>query len=220
MGHSRPLEPRWRLTAPWMPCAWTATVYAAWTLQRLRRRADWTHPLRSQPLRREWGSRSCRVIVSGQQFRRSRAVSRRQPNLTPRARPHTLRSEHSVRSRAFHRLAANSAYVDAKYGASGFCSRMSPGKSLSSQTIVSISWRSVEMLHGGRASITSVWARRGFASVASFGHAFRQVLGITPGEFEPRGRGRVSGWAAGQLSKCSLTLQISPSRDVVRLLAR
>ena len=48
---------------------------------------------------------------------------------------------------------------------------------------------SVEMLDGGRASITSVSARLGFASVASFGHAFRQVLGIAPGEFVSRGAG-------------------------------
>jgi AraC-like DNA-binding protein len=48
---------------------------------------------------------------------------------------------------------------------------------------------SVEMLDGGHASITSVSARLGFASVASFGHAFRQVLGIAPGEFVNRGAG-------------------------------
>ena len=45
---------------------------------------------------------------------------------------------------------------------------------------------SVEMLDGGLASITSVSARLGFSSAAAFGHAFRQVLGITPGEFMSR----------------------------------
>jgi len=45
---------------------------------------------------------------------------------------------------------------------------------------------SVEMLDGGRATIASVSDRSGFSSVASFGHAFRQVLGIAPGEFMSR----------------------------------
>lgn len=45
---------------------------------------------------------------------------------------------------------------------------------------------SVEMLDSGRASIGSVSARLGFSSAAAFGHAFRQVLGITPGEFANR----------------------------------
>ena len=45
---------------------------------------------------------------------------------------------------------------------------------------------SVEMLDSGRRSITSVAARLGFSSAAAFGHAFRQVLGIAPGEFMNR----------------------------------
>ncbi len=35
---------------------------------------------------------------------------------------------------------------------------------------------------GGRASVKQVAARLGFSSPAAFGHAFRQVLGMTPGE--------------------------------------
>jgi AraC-like DNA-binding protein len=45
---------------------------------------------------------------------------------------------------------------------------------------------SVEMLDGGRAPVTVVAARLGFSSAAAFGHAFRQVLGIAPGEFATR----------------------------------
>jgi len=45
---------------------------------------------------------------------------------------------------------------------------------------------SVEMLDSGQESITSVAARLGFSSAAAFGHAFRQVLGIAPGEFMNR----------------------------------
>jgi AraC-like DNA-binding protein len=45
---------------------------------------------------------------------------------------------------------------------------------------------SVEMLDNGLASVSQVAARLGFSSAAAFGHAFRQVLGITPGEFTSR----------------------------------
>ncbi len=45
---------------------------------------------------------------------------------------------------------------------------------------------SVEMLDSGRSSIAAVAARLGFAGAASFGYAFRQVLGLTPGEFVRR----------------------------------
>jgi AraC-like DNA-binding protein len=45
---------------------------------------------------------------------------------------------------------------------------------------------SVEMLDSGRASVSVVAARLGFSSAAAFGHAFRQVLGIPPGEFTKR----------------------------------
>jgi AraC-like DNA-binding protein len=45
---------------------------------------------------------------------------------------------------------------------------------------------SVEMLDGGRTSVSVVAARLGFSSAAAFGHAFRQVLGIPPGEFMNR----------------------------------
>ncbi len=45
---------------------------------------------------------------------------------------------------------------------------------------------SVEMLDGGRLPVSVVAARLGFSSAAAFGHAFRQVLGITPGEFGVR----------------------------------
>jgi AraC-like DNA-binding protein len=45
---------------------------------------------------------------------------------------------------------------------------------------------SVEMLDSGLAPVTAVAARLGFSSVAAFGHAFRQVLGIPPGEFMRR----------------------------------
>ena len=48
---------------------------------------------------------------------------------------------------------------------------------------------SVEMLDSGRTSVTAVSARLGFSSAAAFGHAFRQVLGITPGEFMSRPAG-------------------------------
>ena len=45
---------------------------------------------------------------------------------------------------------------------------------------------SVEMLDSGRTSVSQVAARLGFSSAASFGYAFRQVLGIAPGEFVHR----------------------------------
>jgi AraC-like DNA-binding protein len=45
---------------------------------------------------------------------------------------------------------------------------------------------SVEMLDSGRASVSVVASRLGFSSAAAFGHAFRQVLGIPPGEFMNR----------------------------------
>jgi AraC-like DNA-binding protein len=45
---------------------------------------------------------------------------------------------------------------------------------------------SVEMLDSGRTSVSLVAARLGFSSAAAFGHAFRQVLGIAPGEFMNR----------------------------------
>lgn len=45
---------------------------------------------------------------------------------------------------------------------------------------------SVEMLDSGRMPISEVAARLGFSSAAAFGHAFRQVLGIAPGEFSNR----------------------------------
>jgi AraC-like DNA-binding protein len=45
---------------------------------------------------------------------------------------------------------------------------------------------SVEMLDSGRTSVSVVAARLGFSSTAAFGHAFRQVLGIPPGEFMNR----------------------------------
>jgi AraC-like DNA-binding protein len=48
---------------------------------------------------------------------------------------------------------------------------------------------SVEMLDSGRTPVSAVAARLGFSSAASFGHAFRQVLGITPGEFMSRPAG-------------------------------
>lgn len=41
----------------------------------------------------------------------------------------------------------------------------------------------VATLADGRASIKQVSARLGFASVAAFGHAFRQIMGTTPSEF-------------------------------------
>ena len=41
----------------------------------------------------------------------------------------------------------------------------------------------VEALGGGNVSIKQIAARTGFASAAAFGHAFRQVMGVTPGEF-------------------------------------
>ena len=45
---------------------------------------------------------------------------------------------------------------------------------------------SLEMLDSGLASVSQVAARLGFSSAAAFGHAFRRVLGITPGEFTGR----------------------------------
>jgi AraC-like DNA-binding protein len=41
----------------------------------------------------------------------------------------------------------------------------------------------VEALGGGGVTIKQIAARTGFASPAAFGHAFRQVMGMTPGEF-------------------------------------
>lgn len=41
----------------------------------------------------------------------------------------------------------------------------------------------VEALGGGQASIKQISGRLGFSSSAAFGHAFRQVIGTTPGEF-------------------------------------
>ena len=49
---------------------------------------------------------------------------------------------------------------------------------------------SVAMLDNGRASVGGVAARLGFSSAAAFGHAFRQVLGVTPSEFQGRSDGR------------------------------
>jgi AraC-like DNA-binding protein len=46
----------------------------------------------------------------------------------------------------------------------------------------------VEALGGGGATIKQVAARTGFASPAAFGHAFRHVMGMTPGEFVDRAR--------------------------------
>lgn len=55
---------------------------------------------------------------------------------------------------------------------------------------------SVELLDGGRLPVSRVAARLGFSSVAAFGHAFRQVMGMTPRAFvsrpaqdRPRARG-------------------------------
>jgi transcriptional regulator GlxA family with amidase domain len=45
---------------------------------------------------------------------------------------------------------------------------------------------SVEMLDSGRETVSRVAGRLGFSSAAAFGHAFRQVLGIAPGEFMNR----------------------------------
>jgi AraC-like DNA-binding protein len=45
----------------------------------------------------------------------------------------------------------------------------------------------VEALGGGGVTIKQIAARTGFASPAAFGHAFRQVMGMTPGEFLGRG---------------------------------
>jgi AraC-like DNA-binding protein len=45
---------------------------------------------------------------------------------------------------------------------------------------------SIEVLDGGRVPVSEVAARLGFSSAAAFGHAFRQVLGITPGDFANR----------------------------------
>jgi AraC-like DNA-binding protein len=42
---------------------------------------------------------------------------------------------------------------------------------------------SVEVLDSGHVPVSAVAARLGFSSAAAFGHAFRQVLGITPSEF-------------------------------------
>jgi AraC-like DNA-binding protein/quercetin dioxygenase-like cupin family protein len=45
---------------------------------------------------------------------------------------------------------------------------------------------SIELLDSGKTPVTEVAGRLGFSSAAAFGHAFRQVLGITPGEFMNR----------------------------------
>jgi AraC-like DNA-binding protein len=45
---------------------------------------------------------------------------------------------------------------------------------------------SVEMLDSARAPVSQVAARLGFSSATAFCHAFRQVLGMTPGEFTRR----------------------------------
>jgi AraC-like DNA-binding protein len=42
---------------------------------------------------------------------------------------------------------------------------------------------SIEMLSARRASIKQVSARLGFSSAAAFGHAFRQIMGVTPTRF-------------------------------------
>jgi AraC-like DNA-binding protein len=47
---------------------------------------------------------------------------------------------------------------------------------------------SFEMLGSGRLSVSRVAARLGFSSAAAFGHAFRHVLGIAPGDFIDRSR--------------------------------
>jgi AraC-like DNA-binding protein len=45
---------------------------------------------------------------------------------------------------------------------------------------------SVEMLDGGRESVSRIAVRLGFSSAAAFSHAFRRVVGITPTEFVSR----------------------------------
>jgi AraC-like DNA-binding protein len=42
---------------------------------------------------------------------------------------------------------------------------------------------SVGVLDSGRVPVSEVAARLGFSSAAAFGHAFRQVMGMAPGEF-------------------------------------
>jgi AraC-like DNA-binding protein/quercetin dioxygenase-like cupin family protein len=42
---------------------------------------------------------------------------------------------------------------------------------------------SIELLDSKRLAVSEVASRLGFSSTAAFGHAFRQVLGIAPGEF-------------------------------------
>ncbi|WP_424629154.1 AraC family transcriptional regulator [Bradyrhizobium sp. SYSU BS000235] len=43
-----------------------------------------------------------------------------------------------------------------------------------------------EMLSSGSRPVKNVASRFGFSSVAAFGHAFREVMGMTPGEFQRR----------------------------------
>lgn len=43
----------------------------------------------------------------------------------------------------------------------------------------------VQALSGGRTTVKHVAARLGFSSVAAFGHAFRQVMGVTPSALLP-----------------------------------
>lgn len=48
----------------------------------------------------------------------------------------------------------------------------------------------VEALGSGRTSIKQLSMQLGFSSVAAFGHAFRQVMGMTPGEMMRRSDGQ------------------------------
>jgi AraC-like DNA-binding protein len=43
-----------------------------------------------------------------------------------------------------------------------------------------------EMLSSGSRPVKDVSSRFGFSSVAAFGHAFREIMGMTPGEFQRR----------------------------------
>jgi transcriptional regulator GlxA family with amidase domain len=43
-----------------------------------------------------------------------------------------------------------------------------------------------EMLSNGPRAMKDVAVRFGFSSVAAFGHAFREVMGVTPGQFQKR----------------------------------
>jgi AraC-like DNA-binding protein len=49
----------------------------------------------------------------------------------------------------------------------------------------------VEALGSGRMSIKQLSVQLGFSSVAAFGHAFRQVMGMTPGEMMRRSEGKI-----------------------------